>query len=203
MQLVLASGNAGKLNELQSMLAPLGHTVISQQQLGISSAPEPYATFIENALTKARHAADASRLPALADDSGLVVPSLDGAPGVRSARFAGPDATDQDNNRALVAAVFKDAADNTPVAAHFYCALVFLRSAQDPAPIIATGRWFGQFRAASAGTGGFGYDPHFYLPDLQKTAGQLGATEKNQLSHRGQATRLLIAQLREQLNHTD
>lgn len=196
MQVVLASGNQGKLTELQKLLNPLNLDVVSQQSLGITGAEEPYATFLENALTKARHAARESKLPAIADDSGLVVPSLGGAPGVRSARFAGDDASDADNNRALVAQLF-DAHGNptASVKAHFYCALVFVFTAEDPAPVIATGRWFGEIQFQPRGNNGFGYDPHFFIPELQRASAELSAADKNRLSHRGQASAKLLPQL--------
>lgn len=198
MQVVLASANQGKLTELQRLLTPLGLDVITQQSLGITSAEEPFATFVENALTKARHAARQSRLPAIADDSGLVVPSLGGAPGVHSARFAGDNATDADNNQKLIAQLFDSNGQATKAtSAHFYCALVFVTAADDPAPVIATGRWFGEIQYQASGDNGFGYDPHFFIPELQRTSAQLPAADKNRLSHRGQASAKLLPQLSE------
>ncbi len=201
MQLVLASGNQGKLAELQHLLAPLGCDVISQADLNIASAPEPFDTFLENALTKARHAAAQSGLAAIADDSGLVVPSLGGAPGVKSARYAGDNATDTDNNRRLVEQLFANTQTDPEqrVPAHYYCALVYMRSATDPAPAVATGRWFGEIQPNAVGTQGFGYDPHFYVPAQGLTAAQLEPKVKNQLSHRGLATAQLIPLLRDLL----
>ena len=200
MQVVLASSNQGKLSELQRLLAPLGLDVVTQQSLGLSSAEEPFATFVENALAKARHAAQQSKLPAIADDSGLVVPSLGGAPGVHSARFAGDNATDADNNQKLIAQLFDANGQPTqPTNAHFYCALVFVNAADDPAPVIATGRWFGEIQYQANGDNGFGYDPHFLVPALQLTSAQLPAEDKNQLSHRGQASAKLLLQLSELL----
>ena len=200
MQVVLSSGNQGKLLELQKLLSPLGLDVVTQKSLGITGAEEPYHTFVENALTKARHAAKLAKLPAIADDSGLVVPSLDGAPGVRSARFAGDNASDADNNQALIAQLFDgNGKPSKALAAHFYCALVFVLTPQDPAPVIATGRWFGQIQHQAQGTNGFGYDPHFFVPELGKTSAELSSAEKNRLSHRGRASARLLPQLSELL----
>ncbi len=190
-RLVLASGNLGKLAEFSRLLQPLGFELCTQTELGISEADEPYLTFIENALAKARHVARLSGLPALADDSGICVPALAGAPGVLSARFAGEPKSDQANNAKLVAELHTHANKN----AYYYCALVYLRSADDPQPVIAEGRWDGEIIDTARGQGGFGYDPHFYLPALGKTAAELDADEKNRLSHRGQALRHLVAKL--------
>jgi XTP/dITP diphosphohydrolase len=195
MKIVLASGNRGKLAELAELLAPLGIEVESQSSFGIAAAPEERATFIENAIDKARHVALHSGLPALADDSGLVVPALGGAPGIRSARYAGQHADDTANNAKLVAAL---AATDKP-RAHYYCALVFLRHSEDPAPLIATARWHGEILTAPRGTSGFGYDPLFYLPELGCTAAELEPAEKNRMSHRGQAMAALLEQLRLEL----
>jgi XTP/dITP diphosphohydrolase len=192
MKIVLASGNAGKLAELVTLLAPLGIDVVSQSSLGITGAPEERTTFVENALDKARHVSRLSGLPALADDSGLVVPALGGAPGIRSARYAGGSADDAANNAKLLAAL---AGVDRP-AAHYYCALVYLRHPEDPAPIIATARWHGTIIDSPRGHGGFGYDPLFYLPELGRTAAELDAQEKNRRSHRGQAMADLLEQLR-------
>lgn len=193
MKIVLASGNPGKLAELTELFAPLGVSLESQSALGIAPASEERLTFVENALDKARHASRQSGLPALADDSGLVVPSLGGAPGIRSARYAGAEGDSAANNAKLVAAL----ADAERPPAHFYCALVFLRHAEDPAPVIATARWHGEILAQPRGQGGFGYDPHFYLPEHGCTAAELAAEDKNRLSHRGQAMAMLLAELRE------
>lgn len=195
MKIVLASGNSGKLDELRTLLEPLGIRVESQAALGIQPGPEEQLTFVENALDKARHAARQSGLPAMADDSGLVVPVLGGAPGIRSARYAGTDGDSAANNAKLVAAL----ADVERPAAHFYCALVYLRHPEDPAPLIATARWHGTIVREPRGSGGFGYDPHFYLPELGRCAAQLSADEKNRLSHRGQAMAALLGQLREEI----
>jgi len=180
--LVLASDNAGKLRELRAMLAPLAIEVIAQRDLGVPPAAEPHETFVENALAKARHASRQTGQPALADDSGLCCVALNGAPGVRSARFAG-DGGDAANNAALVAALERTGDRR----AHFTCVLVALRSPDDPEPLIAEARWHGQIVLAPRGSNGFGYDPHFLLPELNQTAAELPAELKNRLSHRAQA----------------
>jgi len=192
-RLVLASNNHGKLAELRALMAPLAAQVQSQGALGIVAAEEPHDTFLENALAKARHAAAASGWPALADDSGLCCRALQGAPGVRSARFAGADADDAANN-ALLLQRLAGVADRR---AHFRCVVVALRWAQDPEPLVADGRWEGQIVDAAQGQGGFGYDPHFWLPQLSCTVAQLDAPRKNALSHRAIAMRHLLAQIRE------
>jgi len=189
--LVLASNNHGKLAEFDRLLAPLGFAIQTQAALNISEAEEPYATFIENALAKARHAAQKSGLPALADDSGICVPALGGAPGVFSARYAGEPKSDAANNVKLVA----DLQSHEDKSAYYYCVLVYLRHADDPQPVIADARWHGEIIDQPRGQGGFGYDPHFWLSSLNKTAAELTPEEKNQLSHRAQALRFLIAQL--------
>lgn len=189
--LVLASNNAGKLAEFSQLLAPRGFTLQSQRALNISEAEEPFGTFVENALAKARHASLESGLPALADDSGICVPALGGAPGVHSARYAGEPRSDAANNQKLIS----DLATHANKSAYYYCVLVMVRHAHDPQPIIADGIWRGQLIEQPRGQGGFGYDPHFLIPALDKTAAELSATEKNQLSHRGQALRALLAKL--------
>ena len=189
---VLASNNAGKLAEFSSLLTPLGLALRKQSELGISEAEEPYATFVENALAKARHVLQLSGLPALADDSGVCVPALGGAPGVLSARYAGEPKSDARNNQKLI----HDLSIHEDKSAYYYCVLVYLRHAQDPQPVIAEGRWDGEIIATPRGANGFGYDPHFWIPSLNKTAAELSAEEKNQLSHRGQALRALIAKWR-------
>ncbi len=189
--LVLASNNRGKLAEFSQLLAPLGFTVQAQGELGIPEAEEPHLTFVENALAKARHASRLSGLPALADDSGICVPALGGAPGVQSARYAGEPKSDAANNAKLVRAL----AEQADKSAHYYCVLVFVRHADDPQPVIADGRWQGEIVAEPRGDGGFGYDPHFLVPALGCTAAELPAEEKNRLSHRGQALRALIEKL--------
>jgi len=189
---VLASNNAGKLAEFSSLLAPLGMELRKQSELGISEAEEPHATFVENALAKSRHVAQLSGLPALADDSGICVPVLGGAPGVLSARYAGEPKSDARNNQKLI----HDLTAHEDKSAYYYCVLVYLRHAQDPQPVIAEGRWDGKIIATPRGENGFGYDPHFWIAALNKTAAELSAEEKNQLSHRGQALRALIAKWR-------
>lgn len=190
-KLVLASNNAKKMKELNALLAPLGFEVIPQGQLGIPEAEEPHCTFVENALTKARHASKLSGLPALADDSGLCVAALGGAPGVYSARYAGEPKSDARNNQKLLA----DLGDNTNRAAHFVSVIVLVRHADDPQPLIAEGEWHGEILPAERGEGGFGYDPMFYLPEFAQTAAELDAAIKNQQSHRGRAMQQLIARL--------
>jgi len=192
-RLVLASNNAKKMQELSALLAPLGFEIIPQGQLGIPEAEEPHPTFIENALAKARHAARHSGLPALADDSGLCVRSLGGAPGVHSARYAGQPASDARNNEKLLAAL----AGCKDRRAHFVSLLALVRSADDPQPIIAEGEWHGQILLEPRGADGFGYDPLFYIATWRQTAAELDAAVKNQLSHRGQAMRRLIERLPE------
>jgi XTP/dITP diphosphohydrolase len=189
---VLASNNAGKLAEFSSLLAPLGLELRKQNELGISEAEEPHVTFVENALAKARHVAQLSGLPALADDSGVCVPALGGAPGVLSARYAGEPKSDARNNQKLI----HELSANEDKSAYYYCVLVYLRHAQDPQPVIAEGRWDGKIIATPRGENGFGYDPHFWIAALNKTAAELSAEEKNHLSHRGQALRALIAKWR-------
>lgn len=191
-RLVVASNNAGKLREIGQILAPLAIELLPQSALGVTEAEEPHATFVENALAKARHAARATGLPALADDSGLCVAALGGAPGVHSARFAGEPKDDQRNNERLVAML----AGQADRAAWYACVMVLLRHADDPEPIVAQGRWHGSIVAAPRGDGGFGYDPHFFLPEHGCTAAELPAERKNGISHRAQALRALFEQLR-------
>jgi XTP/dITP diphosphohydrolase len=190
-KLVLASNNAKKMKELNALLAPLGFEVIPQGQLGIPEAEEPHCTFVENALAKARHAAQLSGLPALADDSGLCVAALGGAPGVYSARYAGEPKSDARNNARLLA----DLAGQSDRRAHFACVLLLVRAADDPQPIIAEGEWHGEILTAQRGADGFGYDPLFYVPTHCQTAAELDGAIKNQLSHRGQAMQKLISRL--------
>jgi XTP/dITP diphosphohydrolase len=191
-RLVLASGNAGKLREFRRLLEPLGIAVTAQAELGITDVDEPHVTFVENALAKARHASAQSGLPALADESGVCVDALGGAPGVHSARFAGEPRSDDRNNAALVAAL-RGVADRR---AHYACVLVLVRRADDPEPIIAEGRWNGRIVDAPRGNGGFGYDPHFEDVGTGLTGAELPLSRKNALSHRGQAMRALIEKLR-------
>jgi XTP/dITP diphosphohydrolase len=190
-KLVLASNNAKKMKELDALLAPLGFEVIAQGSLGIPEAEEPHVTFVENALAKARHAARHSGLPALADDSGLCVRALGGAPGVISARYGGEPRSDARNNEMLLAKL----ADKADRAAHFVSVLVLVRHADDPQPLIAEGEWHGEILPALRGDGGFGYDPLFYLPEFDKTAAELDADTKNRVSHRGRAMQQLIQRL--------
>ncbi|MCH8499366.1 MAG: RdgB/HAM1 family non-canonical purine NTP pyrophosphatase [Marinobacter sp.] len=192
-RLVLASNNQGKLAELGDLLAPLGLQLVAQRELGVPEAEEPAITFVENALIKARHAAALTGLPALADDSGLAVDALGGQPGVRSARFAGPDASDQDNIKALLTAL-ADVPDSER-RAWFHCVLVFLRSADDPTPLICHGRWQGEILRAPRGDGGFGYDPVFWVPETGCAAAELSRSEKSALSHRGKALQSLRSEL--------
>ncbi len=191
-QLVLASGNAGKLKELSALLAPLGIEVLPQSAFNVSEAEEPHPSFIENAIAKARHASRATGLPALADDSGLCVDALGGAPGVLSARFAGEPKSDQRNNDLLLERL----AGQTDRRARFYCALALVRHADDPQPLITTGEWHGVILDAPRGQAGFGYDPLFLVPDLEQTASEIPAELKNVLSHRGSAFRQLLDKLR-------
>lgn len=190
-KLILASNNSGKLREFQALLAPLQYEVIPQGELGIPAAPEPFQTFVENALAKARHASTLSSFAALADDSGICAHALEGAPGVYSARYAGEDADDLANNQKLIAAL----AHNPKRSAHYVCALVMIRHSQDPEPLIVQTQWHGEIIAEAVGSYGFGYDPHFYIPELGKTAAQLEPAEKNQVSHRALALKELLRQL--------
>ena len=192
-KLVLASNNAGKLREFSALLAPLGCQVIAQGELNVPEAEEPFHTFIENALAKARHASRFTGLPALADDSGLCVDALGGAPGVLSARFAGEPKSDARNNAALLAALD----GKTPRSGHYYCVLVLVRHADDPQPIIADGVWRGQVLSAAQGDGGFGYDPLFQAHGESVSVAEMDAAAKNAVSHRGQAMRALAAKLAE------
>ncbi len=191
-RLVIASGNAGKLREIDHILAPLSFEVIPQGALGVTEAPEPYCTFIENALAKARHASASTGLPALADDSGICVPALGGAPGVHSARYAGEPKSDARNNEKLVAAL-DGIADRR---AHYYCVIVVVRSADDPQPLIGEGVWAGEVARAPAGEGGFGYDPWFLIPSAGLTAAQMPAEQKNRISHRAMALASIAGKLR-------
>ena len=195
-QLVLASGNPGKLRELSIILDDLGYQLHAQSEFDVPEVPETGTTFVENAIIKARHAAEHTGLPSLADDSGIEVDALDGAPGVYSARFAGPDADDAANNALLV-----DKLRAVPPAqrsARYRAVIVFMRHAGDPSPLICEGSWEGMIQVEPSGAGGFGYDPYFYLPDQGCTSAQLSASEKNRLSHRGAALDELKRKLIEQ-----
>jgi XTP/dITP diphosphohydrolase len=188
-KLVIASNNAGKLREFQRMLSPLGIEVLTQSQLGIAEAEEPHCTFVENALAKARHVSRASGLPALADDSGICVEALGGAPGVISARYAGDNPrSDTRNNEKLM----QDMQGVTNHRAHYYCVLVLVRHADDPQPLIAEGEWQGEIFHEERGEGGFGYDPMFWLPEFGKTAAELSHDEKAKVSHRAKALQVLM-----------
>ncbi|MGI9287646.1 MAG: RdgB/HAM1 family non-canonical purine NTP pyrophosphatase [Pseudomonadales bacterium] len=188
-RVVLASSNAGKLRELQSMLAGSNINVLPQSELGIQDAVEDGLSFAENAMIKARHASRESGMPAIADDSGLVVAALQGAPGIYSARYAGDDANDSDNNEKLLSAMQGLSADQRR--ACFHCALVFMRHAQDPIPIICEGSWYGAVLPAVQGDGGFGYDPLFFVASHHCSSAELPRDVKNKISHRGQALRRL------------
>ena len=201
-KLVLASSNPGKLREIEALLSPLGMEIVPQSSLGVADAEEPHGTFVENALAKARHASRRAGLPALADDSGLCVAALGGEPGVHSARFAGeppagssPGRAVQDarNNARLVELL----ADKDDRRAHYVCVMVLVRHADDPEPIVSEGSWAGEIVAEPRGENGFGYDPHFFLRDLGKTAAELDPRRKNLLSHRGKALRRLLAKVKE------
>ena len=190
-RLVLASNNAGKRREFSQLFKPFAIELIPQGKLGISAAEEPFDRFIDNALAKARHASKLSGLPAIADDSGICVDALGGAPGVRSARFAGEHCSDTDNNQKLLSLLVGHANRR----AHYVCALVVVRDADDPNPIIVETRWDGEIIDEPRGQQGFGYDPYFYLPQLQMTAAELSPERKNAISHRGQALVQLMKQL--------
>jgi len=190
-RLVLASNNAGKVREFRRLLEPLGIEVIPQAALGIAEVEELHLTFVENALAKARHASAHAKLPALADDSGVCVPALGGAPGVISARYAGEPKSDARNNARLIAEL-RHIPDRR---AHYYCMLVLVRTSEDPEPIIAEGTWHGRIVETPRGSGGFGYDPHFEDLETGMTGAELPLERKNALSHRGKAIRQLVARL--------
>ena len=193
MKVVLASSNPGKLSELRALLKPAGLQVVAQDALGVEPPEETGTTFVENALIKARAACAATGLPALADDSGVVVDALGGAPGVRSARYAGDGASDADN----LARLLDELAGFDPPerGAAFVCAIVYLRHAHDPCPILCEGLWKGRILDAPRGAGGFGYDPVFFVETLNRTAAELSRAEKNTVSHRGQALAQLLDRL--------
>ncbi|MGB1580459.1 MAG: RdgB/HAM1 family non-canonical purine NTP pyrophosphatase [Nevskiales bacterium] len=194
-KVVLATGNRGKLAELQAMLAPLGIQVEAQADYRVPEAEETGLSFVENALLKARNAAIHTGLPAIADDSGLEVASLNGAPGIYSARYAGPDASDAANNAELLSNLQGLSAGERR--ARFVCVLVFIRHPEDPTPIICQGFWNGRILDAPRGEGGFGYDPLFLIPDRNQTSAELPPEVKNEISHRGRAMRLLTEQLKQ------
>lgn len=193
-KVVLATGNPGKVREMADLLAAFGLDIVAQTELGVESAEETGLTFIENAILKARHAAAVTGLPSIADDSGLAVDALGGAPGIYSARYAGEEASDQQNLLKLL-----DALENVPDGqrqAHFHCVLVYLRHAEDPTPLVFHGSWQGEITRSAAGEGGFGYDPIFFVPALGKTAAELSKAEKHAVSHRGKAMTLLLEAMR-------
>lgn len=191
-KIVIASNNLGKLREIGQILAPLGIEVLPQSAFAVPEADEPHVTFIENALAKARHAALATGLPALADDSGLCVDALGGAPGVQSARYGGEPRSDARNNAKLLDAL----GERPDREAHYYCVVVLLHHAHDPQPLVAEGLWRGEILHAARGSGGFGYDPLFLDPALNQTAAELVPMRKNLISHRGQALERLSASLK-------
>jgi len=191
-KLVIASNNAGKLREIERILQPFGMEVLPQSTFNIPEADEPYCTFVENCLTKARHASEHSGLPALADDSGICVDALNGAPGVYSAHFAGEPRSDARNNEKLLELLKHESNRH----AHYYCLMVLVRHPLDPQPIIAEGAWLGEIIDTPRGAGGFGYDPYFLVPHLGQTGAELALDVKNSISHRGQALAQLVAKLR-------
>ena len=194
--IVIATGNPGKLREIEVLLDELSVRLVAQSELGVQPGPETGDTFVANAIQKAGHAADATGFPVIADDSGIVVDSLDGRPGIFSARYAGPEASDEQN----VDKLLRELEGIDDRAAHFHCAAVYLRRSDDPRPVIAEASWHGVISRERSGDGGFGYDPVFYLPDRGCTSAELPAAEKNALSHRGMAFRALRDQLREVLD---
>ncbi|MFC0253091.1 RdgB/HAM1 family non-canonical purine NTP pyrophosphatase [Massilia consociata] len=191
-RLILASNNAGKLKEFAQLLEPIGFELHPQGEFNVPEAEEPFGTFVENALAKARHASRLTGLPALADDSGVCVHALGGAPGVHSARFAGEPKSDARNNDKLVA----DLTRHADKSAYYYCVLVYVRHADDPQPVIADGMWHGEIIDTPRGANGFGYDPHFLIPSLGKTTAELEPAVKNAHSHRGKALRALVEKLK-------
>ncbi len=192
-KVVLASGNRGKVREIGALLAELDFEVVPQSDFDLEEADESGLTFVENAIIKARHAADHTGLAAIADDSGLEVDALNGAPGIYSSRFAGVDASDQQNLDKLLSEL--SGLPDTERTARFQCVIVYMRHATDPTPIICQGSWEGRILSESHGTNGFGYDPVFYVPDHHCTSAELAPAVKNSLSHRGQALRKLLAAL--------
>ena len=190
-KIVLASGNKGKLREFRQMLEPMGYEIHPQSEFNVTEAEEPFGTFVENALAKARHVSRQTGLPAMADDSGICVDALGGQPGVHSARYAGDPKSDDRNNQKLIA----DLAGVENRVANYYCVLVYVRSADDPQPIIADGRWSGIVIDEPKGENGFGYDPYFLVPEFGKTAAELSPEEKNACSHRGKALQALMEKL--------
>lgn len=196
-EIVLATNNEGKCAEINAMMHNLPMKLVTQSSLGVSPIEETGLSFIENAILKARHAANVTQLPAIADDSGLVVEALQGRPGIYSARYAGEHGNDQANNIKLLTEM--EAVKSANRQAYFYCALIFLRHALDPAPILCTGRWDGLILEKPRGENGHGYDPVFYAPEEKKSAAELSLTVKNQISHRGKAFQALFTLLQDQL----
>ena len=192
-KIVLASSNRGKLNEFNQVLGGLDYEVLPQSKFDVPDADETGLSFVENAIIKARHASRISGLPALADDSGLEVDLLDGAPGIFSARFSGEGATDASNNEKLIAMLSSFPEEERT--ARFQCLLVFMRHAEDPTPLICQGTWEGRILLEPRGINGFGYDPLFYIPELECCSAELQPEQKNSLSHRGQAVRQLVDRL--------
>jgi XTP/dITP diphosphohydrolase len=190
-RIVLASSNEAKLREISMMLHGLTWEIVPQGQLGVDATDEPHPTFVENALAKARHASACTGMPALADDSGLCVDALNGSPGIFSARFAGDDANDQNNNAELL----RRLAGVTQRQAHYTCVLVAVRSIEDAEPLVVDARWYGEIAQAPRGEAGFGYDPLFYVSDLGVTAAELDPVQKNRISHRGLALDALAEKL--------
>ena len=193
-KVVIASNNSGKLKEFTHLFEPLEIKVFPQSVFNVAEVEEPFQTFIENALVKARHASKKTGLPALADDSGICVDALNGRPGVYSARYAGEPKSDQRNNQLLI----ENLRTKQDRRAHYYCIIVLVRYADDPQPIITDGSWYGRIVLEPRGTGGFGYDPYFYLPDLGKTAAELPIEDKNLISHRGKALMRLTRYINEE-----
>ena len=193
-KVVIASNNSGKLKEFTHLFEPLEIQVFPQSVFNVAEVEEPYQTFVENALVKARHASKQTGLPALADDSGICVDVLNGRPGVYSARYAGEPRSDKRNNQLLI----KNLRSEQDRSAHYYCIIVLVRYADDPQPIITDGSWYGRIILEPRGTGGFGYDPYFYLPDLGKTAAELPIEDKNLISHRGKALMRLTRYINEE-----
>ncbi len=194
-KLVLASGNQGKLREIKALLEPLDYEVHTQAEFDVPDVAETGTTFVENAIIKARNAAEHTGLPAVADDSGIEVDALDGAPGVYSARFSGPDANDEQNNALLVKKLAE--VPEAQRGARYRAVIVYMTHAGDPSPIICEASWEGRIVLEPRGEGGFGYDPYFYLPDQGCTSAELSAEQKNAISHRGQALQQLVAKLRQ------
>ena len=194
-RVVIASNNPGKLRELSALLKPVGIETIAQAQMGVTQAEEPHSTFLENALAKARHAANMTGLPAFADDSGLCVPALFGEPGVHSSHYAGKEGTREERDARNNAKLVEQLRAPSDRSAFYYCVLVLVRSPEDPTPIVADGTWHGRMLLQPRGRGGFGYDPYFRPAETALTAAELSADDKNRLSHRGQALRALAAKL--------